>query len=148
MHLIILILKCVECLMLSGIFRWSLRCSSGFGYNVHRLCACLLYLLSFFLFLFKTIGHVTQSTGVELLIIRTVTAHPSFNRCAANESTFFSLVTCADFLILPSQMFNDDYFNKTFVVRVAFIQIMPAFKKKCFLPSYDLVILSFNRLRR
>jgi hypothetical protein len=107
--------------MLSGIFRWSLRCSSGFGRNIHRLCACLLYLLSFFLFLLKIIGHATQSIGVELLIIRIVTAHLSFDRCAANESTFLFLVTCVDFLILPSQKLNDDYFNETFIVRVAFI---------------------------
>jgi hypothetical protein len=121
MYLIMLILKCFECPMLSGIFRWSLRCSFGFGRNIYRLCACLLYFFGFFLFLLETIGHATQSTGVELLIIRIVNAHFGFNRCAANESTFFFLVTCADFLILPSQKLNDDCFNETFVVRVAFI---------------------------
>jgi hypothetical protein len=144
MHLIILILKYFECLILSGIFRWSLRCSSGFSRNIYRLCACLLYLFNFFLFLLETIEHIIQSIDVELLIIKTATAHLAFDRCATNENIFFFLVTCADFLILLSQKLNDDYFNETFIVRVAFIQIMPAFKKKCFFPSYNLVILSLN----
>jgi hypothetical protein len=80
------------------------------------------------LFLLETIGHVTLSTGIELLAIGTATVHPTFDRYAANESTFIILATLACFIIIRSQELNHDCFDEALIVRVSFISLRPSTK--------------------